>query len=184
MGRPKLLLPFDEGTVVERTLRAWTKSRVERVIVVVRPDDSLLAEVCRRAGADVVAPDEPPPEMKDSIVAALAYLERRAQPSAGDAWLLAPADMPRLTAAAIDRLLESHDPQRPEILQAAHRGRSGHPTLFPWPLAAEIHRLSADEGANVLVQRHGRRLVEVEDDGIWFDLDTPEDYQRLREGRE
>ncbi|MFC1995779.1 NTP transferase domain-containing protein, partial [Chloroflexota bacterium] len=35
MGRPKLLLPFDNGTILQKTTDNLLKSRVDEVIVVV-----------------------------------------------------------------------------------------------------------------------------------------------------
>ncbi|MCA9206964.1 MAG: NTP transferase domain-containing protein, partial [Planctomycetales bacterium] len=89
MGRPKLLLPWGDSTVIQTVLAAWQASRVDRVLVVVRPDDAELAEVCRRAGATVVVPGESPPEMKRSIQLALHEIHHRHAPTDADAWLLA-----------------------------------------------------------------------------------------------
>ncbi|MCA9202986.1 MAG: NTP transferase domain-containing protein, partial [Planctomycetales bacterium] len=108
MGRPKLLLPWGDSTVIQTVLAAWQASRVDRVLVVVRPDDAELAEVCGRAGATVVVPGESPPEMKRSIQLALHEIHDRHAPTDADAWLLAPADMPRLSTTIINRLIAEH----------------------------------------------------------------------------
>lgn len=179
MGSPKLLLPWEGKTIIEHVIRAWLASRVTRVVVVVRPDDEELATAVRQFDVDVVIPNEPPPEMKDSVRHALVHIERRYSPEPSDSWLLAPADMPRISSVVIDRLLKEQRPNSSEILVPEVAGKRGHPVLFPWSLAAEATRLPEREGLNSLVARHAARLVPCDEDAILEDLDTPEDYRRL-----
>ena len=182
MGRPKLLLPWGKSTVIEHVLSVWRASRVGRIVVVVHPDDGELAEVCRAAGAEVVVPDGPPPQMRDSARRGLAYVQRRYTPESRDVWLLAPADMPRLSSAVIDQLLAAHRPQSPEILLPAIEGRRGHPVLFPWHLVDAVETLPAEDGVNALLARHPVRQISCSEASILDDLDTPEDYRRLHPG--
>lgn len=179
MGSPKLLLPWAGKSIIEHVLGAWLASRVTRVVIVMRPDDEELATAVRQIDVDVVIPNEPPPEMKDSVRHALDHIERRYLPQPTDAWLLAPADMPRLSTEVIDRLLTEQQPDSPEILIPEVAGKRGHPVLFPWRLASEATRLPEGEGLNSLVARHAVRLVPCDDGAILEDLDTPDDYQRL-----
>ncbi|MEX2114373.1 MAG: nucleotidyltransferase family protein [Pirellulales bacterium] len=186
MGQPKLLLPWGTSTVIEQVLAAWRSSQVDHTVMVVHPDDAELAELARACGALVVRADAPPPQMKASIRLGLAEISRRFTPADRDAWLLAPADMPALSSEVIDRLIEAHRAlaadlhERPTIWAAAAGGRRGHPVLFPWSLAKEVEQLAADEGLNALVARHRVRTIEADASAVLQDLDTPEDYQRLR----
>lgn len=180
MGRPKLLLPWGQATMIERTLAAWRASRASAVLVTVHPEAAELASLCQAAGAIVVRPAEPPADMKASVRLALAHVERNLAPSDDDVWLLAPADMPLLTPATIDRLIgERQTGPGHGILAPSHCGRRGHPVLFPWPLAREVAELGDEEGINAFVRRHVVREIEVDDPGIGADIDTPEDYRRL-----
>jgi len=202
MGDPKLLLTWGSGTVIESVLAAWCASRVDRIVTVVRGDDAQLADICRRAGADVAVPETPPPEMKDSVASGLRHIQERYAPGADDAWLLAPADMPDLSSLVIDRLLAEHaeweraaksemgrrsakpasegrDSARvAPILVASFQGKRGHPVLFPWALAREVPLLAPHEGVNALLERHVVREVACGDASILDDLDTPAQYRR------
>lgn len=197
MGRPKLLLPWGSKTVIEHVLGTWRASRVDQIVMVVHPDDASLAEIGRRCGATVVRPDRPPAEMKASVCIALAHIEREFGPDHSDGWLMAPADMPTLERDTIDRLLEAYRasldvPSRdrpivgapsvvpPTIWVPSANGRRGHPVLFPWSLAPEVSRLGAGDGLNALLARHPVRTIEVTAEAIPQDLDTPDDYGRLR----
>ena len=185
MGVPKLLLPVSGGTMIERTLAAWKGSKVDRIVVVVRPDDHKLEILCRSHNADVVVPPVAPPEMKDSVQHSLRYIEANFAPTADDAWLLAPADMPNLSSRVIQAIMAAHIPNRPTVLVPTLGGQRGHPVLFPWTLATEVFSLSASEGLNVLRQRHEHKeipcdAIEPIGAAAFSDVDTPQDYQRLQ----
>jgi molybdenum cofactor cytidylyltransferase len=180
MGRHKLLLPWRESTVIQCVLDAWQASRVDRIVVVIRADDHGVQAVCHGDKVRQVVPDQPPPEMKESVRHALDYLAATERPADEDVWLLAPADMPGLTAATIDHLLGAHQPSDPAILVPRFDGRRGHPVLFPWALAAEVQRIAEDAGINELLRRFPCRMLDCQDAFVLEDLDTPEDYARLR----
>jgi len=184
MGQPKLLLPWGTSTVIEQVLAAWRQSRVTHTIVVVHPNDETLAEVCRRCGAIVVQPDQPPPEMKDSILHGLARAAEF-EPQPQDAWLVAPADLPTLQPDWINAVLAMYEGLRsaheaPRIWLPCSDGHRGHPLLLAWAFAGEVASLSAHEGLNALLDRHRLGYVDFVDAATAEDLDTPEDYQRLR----
>jgi molybdenum cofactor cytidylyltransferase len=179
MGTHKLLLPLEGQTVIERVLAAWLASRVEHVVLVVRPDDREVREIGERLGAELVVPADAPAEMKDSVALALSHVAKMHQPTGADAWLLAPADMPRLEARVINRLLAAYRPDDPATLVPISGGRRGHPILLPWSRAGEVHALPTGCGINSLVQAGQIVEVPVDDAGIHDDLDTPEDYRRL-----
>lgn len=137
----------------------------------------MLADMCRTAGAFVVVPPVPPPEMKDSLQAAISYAEQQSgRGSLLDCFLVAPADMPWLEPATIDRLLAAFAEFRAEIIVPTHAGRRGHPIVVPWSLAAEVLKLVEDESLKTIVERHPVRTVEC-DASVLGDLDTPDEYQ-------
>jgi len=191
MGRPKLIMPWGHSTVIEHVVAAWRRSGVDDVVAVVKADDTELRALCEAAGAMVVSPVPPPPEMKDSVMAAVDAITGQFQPNDDAVWLLAPADMPRLASAVIDALLAAHDVAEPTILVPTHRlpaasqagatpaSKRGHPVLFPWPLAAKLVTLGDDAGVNALLKRWPVREVAVEQSSILDDLDTLDDYRRL-----
>jgi len=185
MGAPKLLLHLSGATLLEKTLEAWQKSKVDQVVVIVRPDDRDIQILCDSLGVKTVVPATAPPEMKDSVQLGLSHIESHFSPTQDDAWLLAPADMPNLSAQIVDALIQAQPLHKADILVPTLGGKRGHPVLFPWTLAAEVFSLLPTEGLNVLRQRHPFR--EIPCDGVaaesanpFADVDTPEDYQQLR----
>ncbi len=61
------------------------------------------------------------------------------------------------------------------------RGRHGHPVVFGREAFDALRAPSPDGAKSVLRRFAGRqRWVDVEDEGVVLDIDTPEEYARLR----
>src|SRR5215211_3816779 len=101
MGAPKLLLPWGRQSLLEHVLDAWTASGIDGLAIVLPPDQLELARRASKFGIEVVVPPVRPADMKHSVRLGLARLAERFQPSSDDAWLLAPADLPGITADVI-----------------------------------------------------------------------------------
>ena len=157
-----------------------------------RPGDDALADAVNRFKIQssqckvvTVIPENPPPDMKASLQAGLQHLEQNYAPTADDAFLVAPADMPGLSTAIVNRLIERHIAgARRQVFAPTIYGRRGHPTLFSWPLASEVFALAAHEGLNAIVERHSPAFVPCEDllakgEDPFADIDTPVQYQQM-----
>jgi len=181
MGSHKLLLPLGGRTVIERLLDSWRNSRATHTVVVVRCDDAELIGRCLAIGVDVVVAAIAPPDMKASVELALGYVRERFDPSRQDAWLLAPADLPRLATAAIDAVLAAYDCGRPTAVAPTFGRERGHPVLLPWSCCEGVSRLEPSEGVNALLKTVTVREIPWCDDSILRDLDTPGDFARVAE---
>lgn len=182
MGAPKLLLPWRGKTLVEHVIAAWRASRVRATFAVVRPDDDKLARVAEAAGAIVVRPPLPPPDMRTSVCFGLGEIGRLFSPTSTDAWLVAPADMPRLSTAVIDRLITEHERNPATALVPVVAGQRGHPLLVPWSWRDRVKQLGADQGLNVLLKAGATLQVECGDlvaAASFGDVDTWAEYEAL-----
>jgi molybdenum cofactor cytidylyltransferase len=183
MGAHKLLLPFGAKPLIAHVLTAWTASRVTRTIVVVRPDDAELAASCRKLDIDLIVPPAAPVDMKASVRIALKHIAAQFAPAGDDAWLLAPADLPGLSAAIIDRVLDEYAATRPRAVVPAFGPKRGHPIALPWSCARDVEDLASDEGVNALVARMPLRELEFATPAILDDVDSPADVARLDAAR-
>ena len=70
------------------------------------------------------------------------------------------------------------DPE--SLVIGANDGRRGHPIIFPWSLRADV--MGLHNGLCELTQIHADRvrLVETTDPGVTRDVNSPDDYERLR----
>ena len=181
MGQPKLLMPWGTTTVIQHVVATWQASQVDAVVVVARADDETLLGLLNATGAHVVTPPTAPPEMKHSVQYGLEYVQQKFTPTASDRWLLSPADTPTISIAHINTsLASSHEDPQSRILIPVYNGRRGHPVVFPWTMAKEVFELADDEGVNAIVHRHEVKECPISDGGVLEDMDTPEQYRRLR----
>ena len=69
------------------------------------------------------------------------------------------------------------------IFVPTFQGRRGHPLALAWLHVEGIRAHAAGEGLNRYVRKHSTQVweVPVQSEAILWDLDTPEDYQRLRQ---
>jgi len=179
MGAAKLTLPIAGRPLISHVLASWSASGVTRTVVVVRAGDQQLIEICRRFDVDLVTPARPPRDMKASVLLALDHIAATYVPAARDAWLLAPADMPRLSPQVIDAVLRAYNPRDPAAVAPAFDGRRGHPLLLPWSRAASVEQLGRHEGVNALLVGMRARETAWPDASILEDLDTPAELARF-----
>ncbi len=182
MGRPKLTLPLGDRTILEHLIAALHRAEVEHVLVVVGPHVREIAVLADCAGACVYRLSTETPDMRTTVERGLDWLEEHHRPRTDDAWLLVPADHPALDPAAmleLNRARRNH----PEfsIFVPTYRGQRGHPLLLTWRHVEGIRAHPRDEGLNTYVRSQTAQTLEVpvEMESILWDLDTPEDYQRL-----
>jgi molybdenum cofactor cytidylyltransferase len=183
MGRPKLALPLGRHTVLEHAVAALRQGGAEHVLVVVGPHVPELAPLAAAAGAEVLRLAEETADMRATVEQGLRSLEERLRPAPADGWLLCPADHPALEPAVIRQLVEARcgSPDR-SIVVPTFDGRRGHPVLIDWCHVAGMRALAPGVGLNVYLRQQGpaTREVPVTSPGVLYDLDTPEDYERLR----
>jgi molybdenum cofactor cytidylyltransferase len=183
MGRPKLLLPLGGRTVLEQVLACLKTAGIDRTLVVVGPHVPELIPLARAYGAEVLALSEETPDMRSTVERGLSWLEAHCQPADSDDWLLLPADHPTLDAALVHQLLAARaDLPAGRILVPTYQGRRGHPTLISWRHVRGIRAWPSGEGLNAYLRRQSEVTVElaVNSPEVLIDLDTPEDYERLR----
>ncbi len=183
MGRPKLLLPLGGRTVLEQVLACLKSAGVERTLVVVGPHVPELIPLAEASGADVLALAEETPDMRATVEKGLTWLEDRYHLGDADDWLLLPADHPTLDATIVRQVLAARATlPAGHIIVPTYQGQRGHPTLIGWRHVPGIRALPSGEGLNAYLRRQTAVTVELAFDSaeVLFDLDTPEDYKRLR----
>ena len=86
-------------------------------------------------------------------------------------------DMPAVDAGHIDKLIAAFDVEEGRsICVPTHQGKRGNPVLWAAALFDEMRRVAGDVGARHLIGEHAEIVCEVEvpDDAVLIDLDTPE----------
>jgi molybdenum cofactor cytidylyltransferase len=173
LGRPKQLLPYGEGTLLDHVLAVARGCRFDELVVALGGAATEVADGVDLAGARVVVNEAYGEGCSSSIAAALGALDERCE-----VLVLMLGDQPGVSAAAVGALLEEIG-DAPIAVCRYSDGR-GHPIAFARHVFAELAGLHGDRGVWRLLERRGTDVVEVATDGpVPLDVDTPEDYERL-----
>jgi molybdenum cofactor cytidylyltransferase len=171
-GSNKLLHPLDGGPPLALAALANLRSAVPRVIAVVRPRQTQLAQRLRAAGATVIECAH----AEDGMGASLACGVQAACDAAG--WIVALADMPYIRPDSIAKVAAALAAGA-AIAAPAYQGRRGHPVGLDQAYRRQLEALRGDEGARALLEqnRDSVTLIDVDDPGVCRDIDTPDDLR-------
>jgi molybdenum cofactor cytidylyltransferase len=181
MGRPKLLLPWRDTTVIGAILRQWRELGAAQIAVVHQPDDApLAAELDRLDFPRAGRIENPQPErgMFSSIVCAANWPGWKQEIAS---WAIALGDQPHLRLETLCALLEFHSADAGAICQPEYGGHTRHPVILPRVAFVELKNPRATT-LNEFLKRVPLPRVQysVADAGLSLDMDTPEDYKRLQ----
>lgn len=181
MGRPKAALPLGAAgeTVLSTGVRALLSAGVPRVVIVAGAHPGAIREAWPVPDPRVEIVDHAGWEagQLSSLLAGLAAL---GEPP--DAVLVTLVDVPLVMPATIRAVVEAWRASRAPIVRPARGDEHGHPVLFDRALFDELARADLSTGAKPVVRAHAAATlnVQVQDEGAFADMDTPEDYERLR----
>ena len=179
MGGPtKLLLPFRGCTVLETTLDALCQANIGPVRVVTGHARDEVASVLAAFAVEEVQNPDYRSGLTSSIQAGV-----RAS-AGGTGFMICLADMPGIAAADYRQLAAAfsqrinHDERA--ILLPRFAGNKGNPVIFSAVYRREILAHAEPEGCRSLVQAYNEHVhwVDMADDAVLRDLDTPEDFEQ------
>lgn len=176
MGRPKQLLPFGGVTMLERVVENILEAGLDEVIVVLGHRAGEIAP--RLAGKPVAIVTNP--DYRQGMGTSLRCGLGRASRTAA-AYMIVLGDQPLISPEIVSRLLEEFA-RSPGIVTPVHKGRRGHPVIFPADYRAELEAVTGDAGARTVVEAHPEavRYVAVDSPAVVTGIDTETDYRRYR----
>jgi molybdenum cofactor cytidylyltransferase len=181
MGRAKLMLELGGVSLIERSVRTLLEAGIELVRLVIPPelDTRFAASEIESGRVELVVNTDRDGGLSSSLRTGV-----RALPDDTESILVALADKPFVKVSTVRQLLgvftEVHEAR---VVFPSFRGEQGHPVVFDVSLADELLAVLEDRGAKDLIHRDPARVVsvDVDDRGVCFDIDTPEDYAEAQE---
>ena len=176
MGTPKPMLKIGDRTILERAIELFRDVGIEDVIVVVghRANEIIShVEYCR---ARAITNEQFERGMFSSVQAGVNALSPESE-----AFFVLPVDIPLVRTETIRDLLGAYRDGNSKIVFPAFLGKRGHPPLISASYRNEILSYSGGDGLRGFFRKHNRHSerLEVSDEMILLDLDTPADYQAL-----
>ena len=176
-----MVLPWADTSVLGHLLEQWKNLRAAQIAVVCAAgSEAVLKELDCLGFLEANRILNPAPErgMFSSIRCAAAWSGWRPDLTH---WLITLGDQPQVRAATLQALLDFGARNPDKICQPMRNERRKHPILLPRQFFAELKNTAAGDMKMFLVE-HTKDLsgFESADEALDFDLDTPEDYERVR----
>ena len=175
MNSPKMLLPVNGKTMIEKVVENISESRVDKTMVVTGAYSDEINKIIGFLPVTVCHNENYRDGMLSSIKCAFRAVSEKAA-----AVMVFPGDKPWITPDVVNLLIESYRHEKKGIVIPVYMTRRGHPVLIDLKYRNEVAMLDPDEGLRSLAGLFPDDVMEVNTDtpGILKDIDTYEDYVR------
>ena len=184
MGQNKLLMRFDGKSLIEHAVDTLMTSGVDEIIVVLGHEANRIRSQLEGKNVHFVDNPDYRTGLSTSVRAGI-----EAAPKGSDAMMIYLADQPLLEADEIRRLILA-------FAEAKRAGKSivvpffgnerGNPVILDASYREMVLDIAGDVGCRRIIKTHPEQVfaVQMETDHVVRDVDTPEDFLRVRgEGR-
>lgn len=179
MGRPKMVLPWGETSILGHLITQWGALGARQIGVVCANDDMAVGGELERLKFPVeqrIFNTEPERGMFSSIQCAAHWPGWLAELTH---WVLVLGDQPHLREDTLRRLLEFSTAHPESICQPIWSGRRRHPVVLPGVAFAKMAGSEARDLKEFL-QSFEIAGCELADEGLGLDIDRPDDYDRAK----
>jgi molybdenum cofactor cytidylyltransferase len=174
----KMTLPWGQSTIIEHSVRTALVVCTRVVLVVGYRAEQLIDIFGEWPQVEVVRNERYESGMFSSV-------QRAAQAAGEHAFFLALADMPGVSAAVYERLLEWSMKLTPVFSPSRSayavipkfRGKKGHPLLLSSQMRDKILQTDAGKTLRDVLAEVPTMVVPVQQQAVLQDIDTPADYR-------
>jgi len=177
MGKPKMMLPWGEITVIEKVVQTLLDAGMAHLLIVGGDNlDTLKEKLHQYRIRYLLNKDYAEGEMLSSVKVALRALVRENT----DAALIVLGDQPQIEADVVMTIIDTYKMSRNEIIVPSFRHHRGHPWLVGKILWKEVLNLGPPDTLRDFLSNNQELIfhVEVKTPSILEDIDTPDDYAR------
>jgi molybdenum cofactor cytidylyltransferase len=180
MGRPKMLLPWGQTTVLAHLIKQWKELEATTLLqlaVICASDDKAIAEELDRlrfsAEQRIYNPDSDR-GMFSSIQCAARWQQWQ---EVLTHWIFVLGDQPHLSEGTLHKLMEFAARHADKVCQPIYNGHRRHPVVMPRKIFQELANSTAGDLKQFLAP-FPSAVCEMDDPGLELDMDVPEDYER------
>ena len=174
-GSPKQLLDWKGQPFVRHVAETALKAGLSPVVVATGAYSEKVQEAVKGLPVEIVHNEDHKQGQGTTVARAVASLP----PETGSAVFLL-ADQPQIPVEIVRALVESHiNKMQDIIIPLVLEERRANPVLFDRVTFPNLMKLTGDVGGRAVFSMHKVEFLPWHDDKLLFDVDTPEDYQRL-----
>lgn len=179
MGKDKLLVPLNSGTVLGHTINNVLISEIDEVFVVLGHRASEKEKYVKNNFEDLktVINEDYHQGLSSSVRKGLDAVNSDCQ-----AVIFCPGDLPLVSPAVVRGLIQLFQEQQCPVVYPEYMGIRGNPVLFSKEVFPLFENLSGDEGGRSIIIHSEKRacILKTDCEGVLRDIDTPEDLLKIR----
>lgn len=179
MGQAKQLLPLGETTLLGHSLKICQGCRIGPVWIVLGARAEKIRQSLPEGDFEIVVNEDWSEGMGSSIAVGVSVIEQDLQIT--DVMIVL-ADQVKLTSRSLQDFHALYLNSDKSIAVSMSKAGPGPPSIFDRKWFAELSNLSGDQGAKVVIRSNYSEVLQIIHDAAEKDIDTPEDYKRLRGG--
>jgi molybdenum cofactor cytidylyltransferase len=175
-GKPKVLEEWQGVAFVRRVAETAIKGGLSPIVVVTGDLDEEIRLSLAGLPVQIVKNLQWREGQSTSIRTGLIAVENRAK-----SILFLLADQPQIPASILTQLTDLHSRTLAPIIAPQVMGRRANPVLFDQVAFSDLKMLVGDIGGRAIFDRYSITFLPSKDERLLLDIDTPEDYIRLKE---
>ena len=174
LGQSKQLLRFRGETLIRRVVGAAAEAGCDPIVVVVGDAGGAIRDELRGTRATIVENPEWQRGLGTSIRRGLREV------ASADTVILLTCDQPLVDSSVIAQLIAAQKELHKPIVASSYANTLGVPALFDRSCFEELARLPDDSGAKQLMTARPNDLATIKFEAGAVDIDTAEDFERLK----
>jgi molybdenum cofactor cytidylyltransferase len=174
MGQPKLLLPWLGEALICHAARTALAAGLDPVVVITGASEAGIRSALDGLAVQMVHNPDWEAGQSTSVRVGIEAL-----PSKTQAVIFLLADQPFVTPELVQALVQTYLQNRPAILAPFVGEKRTNPVLFDRSIFEYLRGLQGDAGARTIFTRIPPTRMPWPDARLLFDVDTPQDYERL-----
>ena len=178
LGQAKQLLPYKGKTLLQHGIQAALLADAEPVVLVTGANAADIEKEVGDERVNVVENTEWEEGMASSIRYGLTALLEMAPDTERAIFMV--CDQPFVTAELLNQLVFASIDTEKEIVACAYSGTLGTPALFSSPFFPLLQQLEGNEGAKKIIKQYPENVGTIAFAKGEIDIDTPDDYERLK----
>lgn len=175
MGQNKLLMPFEGGTVIGRTLDNLLASRIGEIVVVLGSRARDIGEALGKRDVTLVLNPNYARGMSTSLITGLQMVSKQAR-----FVMVALGDQPFVKPETYDKLIDAALKTDKGVVVPVFKKQRGNPILIHAGYIPEVLRFTGDVGGRELLTQYPQDVLEVKvpDEGLVINVNTPDEYEK------
>lgn len=176
LGEPKQLLPYKKTTLLSYTIQQLKNIENASVFVVVGAFFQEVFQSIRNEQVTVLKNNDWEIGMGSSLSKGINFIKKK---GGFDRVLITLSDIPLVPTSHYQDLIELSIESRKRIILTEYEDISGVPVIFDKSLFNELSILTGDDGAKPVIKKYQKEVLKLTSKTPYFDVDTPEEYQKL-----